>query len=78
VSALALVPARVIRKGAEAEGAWLEAHGYDGLACVAEPCGCHIGDLHPCGERGDRAVCVPGYRNEDGVGIVTRRGVCSV
>lgn len=63
-----LVPLRAIRQGADAESAWLTKHGFDGLACLATECGCWVGDLIPCGERGDQDVCVPGH-DRDGVGV---------
>ena len=61
-------PLYVIRKGAEAEEAWLRAHGFDGI-CTTD-CGCHIGDLYPCGSRGDKLTCIAGH--EFGGGIYRR------
>lgn len=62
-------PLRVIRRGREAEEAWLRQHGFDGLACMVEPCGCFIGDLYPCGERGGKFDCMAGHVNPEGVGV---------
>jgi len=62
-------PFYIIRNGVEAEEAWLTAHGFDGLACMIEECGCFIGDLYPCGERGEKHVCVAGYANSEGTGV---------
>lgn len=62
-------PLYVIRKGADAEEAWLKAHGFDGLACLVDECGCYIGDLYPCCERGNKFECVAGYASSDGSGV---------
>lgn len=40
---------------------WLVEHGYDGLACRGEDCGCGLDDLAPCGAVSE--LCRPG-RND--------------
>ena len=60
-------PMHIIRRGEKAEAVWLSDHGFAGLACLAEECGCWIGDLYPCGDRGDQYTCVAGY--DDGRAI---------
>lgn len=66
-------PLYVIRKGRDAEAAWLKAHGFDGLACMVMDCGCWRDDLYPCGERGDKFACMAGHEAPDGVGIYRLR-----
>jgi hypothetical protein len=39
--------------------AFLRAHGYDGIYNDNIPCGCHLGDLAPCGECS--MGCIPGF-----------------
>jgi hypothetical protein len=40
---------------------YLKAHGFDGLACQTESCGCQIGDLAPCCDGDNVLACMPGY-----------------
>jgi len=61
-------PLKVIRRGAEAEAEWLTKHGFDGLYTPNDECGCFVGDLYPCGERGDKFTCVAGCATGSGVG----------
>lgn len=65
-------PIRIIGAGLEAERAWLEEHGYDGLYTPNDECGCYCHDLYPCGERGDRLTCVPGHEATGGIGPAQR------
>lgn len=60
-------PLYVIRDGADAEAAWLTAHGFDGICDPVGECGCFIGDLYPCGERGDKRTCVAGHESNGGI-----------
>lgn len=39
---------------------YLTAHGYNGLYCTIEPCGCSRDDLAPCGQL--TRHCRPAYR----------------
>jgi hypothetical protein len=66
-------PIRVIRLGRAAESEWLRAHGFDGLYTPNDDCGCFLGDLYPCGERGDRVACVPGHESDAGIHAPRRK-----
>jgi len=47
--------------------AYLREHGYDGIYAPEDECGCHLGDLFPCGGTGED--CIAGYLLPDGMGI---------